>query len=364
MRGQNYDPSIPGRSVRGQAFEINPRVTDGIADVGGLDIGVPILHDEFEINNDTNASEDTDSLDISLEFNYDFGPVTLKSITAYSDFEYEPFADNDFTDAATSGATNMDIASLTAESKSFQQEIHLASNTDSALEWLVGAFYFTDKIEETFSIQRLIPGTALPAPGGGTTNFVFDRRTETDVDSWAVFGQGTFHITDRFSITAGARHTEDDKDYELEELGFLGTLGFNPTLDLDEKFDETTYRIGGEFYINDSTMTYASFSTGFRSGGFNRFLGTPDEQIFDPETIDAYEVGLKLDNLFGGRMRLNIAGFYQEIEDQQVSTVISVAGTGQSGFFNAGETEIYGIELDFLALPTDAWYIAGTFALA
>ncbi|MEQ8693329.1 MAG: TonB-dependent receptor, partial [Pseudomonadales bacterium] len=119
-----------------------------------------------------------------------------------------------------------------------------------------------------------------------------------------------------------------------------------------------------EWFVDDNTMLYASASTGFRSGGFNRFEDDPatpeNEVVFDPETIDAFEIGFKLNGLLDNRLRLNGAVFYQTLEDQQVSTQISVAGTGQSGFFNAGETQISGVELDFMAVPSDAWYIAGT----
>jgi len=367
VRGQNYDFSIPGRSVFGQALQVNPRVLDGIPEtnVNGTptDLGVPPPDDVWTINNDTNASEETENIEVAFELNYDLGPVRLKSLTAYTDFQFEPFADNDFT--ACCPTTNDDIGALTAGSEAFQQEVHLASDMpDSPLEWVVGAFYFRDDVSETFSIQRLLPGTALPAPGGGTTDFVFDRRTETDLRSYAFFGQGTYKVTDNFQFTGGARYTVDKKEYKLREFGFLGTIGFNPDLDIEEEFDEVTWRIGAEYFVGDGAMLYASRSTGFRSGGFNRFLDDPatpqNEVIFDSEIITAYELGWKFDNLFDGRLRLNGAVFYQEIEDQQVSTVISVAGTGQSGFDNAGATEIYGVELDWLAAPTDAWYVAGT----
>ena len=368
VRGQSFDPSIPGRTIYGQAIDVNPRVRDGIPDItiAGVptDIGVPPPADPWTLSNDTDASEDSEAVDVSFELNYDFGAVSFRSLTAYSDFEYAPFADNDFTSCCAS--TNKDIGSLTAESESFQQEIHLTSNTDGQLEWVLGFFYYNDQVREIFSIERLLPGTALPAPGGGTTNLIFDRRTATDLDSYAVFGQASWKFSEQFQITGGVRWTKDEKEYELREFGFLGVLGFNPSLDIKEDFDEVTWRAGAEFFISESTMAYAFASTGFRSGGFNRFLDDPatpeNEVVFDPETIDAYEAGLKMDGLMNGRLRLNVAGFYQEIKDQQVGTVVSVAGTGQSGFFNAGLTEIYGIEVDFLAYPVDAWYVAGTFA--
>ena len=363
--GQSYNPATRSRRVDGQAIFINPRVRDGIADIGGQDIGVPVSADVFRINNDTQATEKTDSLDISLEVNYDFNGFGLKSISGWSKFENQPLADNDFT-AVSARTKNRDVSGLTAELHSFQQEIQLVSNDpDARLEWLLGAFYFYEDLSEAFSVKRLT-GQTFPAPRGGRTTFVFDRRTQTLLSSYAVFGQLSWRFTDQFQVTGGARHTMDDKDYTLFELGFLGTRGFNPDLNLERRFNKTTWRIGGEYFINDATLAYASYSTGFRSGGFNRIKDNPDtvinETVFEPETISAWEAGLKMDGLFNDRFRLNLAAFFQEISDQQISTVLSVAGTGQAGFFNAGETEIYGFEADFLANPTDPWYLAGTLA--
>ncbi len=365
VRGQSYNAVTGSRRVDGAAVFINPRVRDGIADIGGRDIGVPVSANVFRINNDTRANEKTDSLDVSLEFNYDFDSFSLKSLSGWSKFENLPLADNDFT-SVTARTRNRDVAGLKAELESFQQEIQLVSNDPAArIDWLLGAFYFYEDLSERYTVERLT-GATFPAPRGGRTTFVFDRRTRTLLNSAAAFGQITYKLTDQFQLTGGARHTIDHKDYQLFELGWLGTRGFNPDLNLEKRFNNTTWRIGGEYFINDATMAYASYSTGFRSGGFNRISDNPataaNESAFDPETIGAYEVGLKMDGLFNNRLRLNLAGFFQEISDQQVSTVLSVAGTAQAGFFNAGKTEIYGIEADFLANPTDPWYVAGTFA--
>lgn len=366
VRGQSYNPATRSRRVDGQAIFINPRVRDGIADIGGRDIGAPVSADVFRINNDTQASEKTDSLDISLEVNYDFDGFGLKSISGWSKFDNKPLADNDFT-AVSARTRNRDVAGLTAELESFQQEVQLVSNDPAGrVDWLLGAFYFYEDLSERYTVERLT-GQTFPAPRGGRTTFVFDRRTRQLLNSFAAFGQLSWKFTDRFQLTGGARHTMDHKDYQLYELGWLGGRGFNPSLNLEKRFNNTTWRVGGEYFINESTMAYASYSTGFRSGGFNRIKDNPataiNETVFDPETISAWEVGLKMDGLFNDRLRLNLAAFFQEISDQQVSTVLSVAGTAQSGFFNAGKTEIYGLEADFLANPTDPWYVAGTLAL-
>lgn len=366
--GQTYDPSIPGRSVFGESVFINPRISDGIPDitVGGVptDVGVPVETDPFTISTNFPVSEDLESLDMSLEMNWDLGAMTFRSLTGYADFESVPVGDNDYS-AFTEIQNRADI--LTGDAQTLQQEFQLISDGTGAFNWVVGLFYLQDEVFEIFSIQQFdqnnVPAAVFPAPGGGTTSFVFDRRTTTDIDSLAVYGQGTLNFTDTLSGTLGVRWSEDEKDYRLREFGFLGVLGFNPDIDLSETFDDVTWRVGLEFRPNDATMWYGSVSTGFRSGGFNRFLddpATPDnETVFDSEEITAYEIGTK-NTLLDGRMRLNLAAFKQDIEDQQVATVISVAGTGQSGFFNAGETDVSGLEAELQFQATDSLYVFGT----
>ncbi|MEO0997294.1 MAG: TonB-dependent receptor [Pseudomonadota bacterium] len=369
--GQSFDPSIPGRSVFGQPFFVNPRLNDGIPDVDIMgtptDIGVATDPDPFVARTDFPVSETLDSLDTSLEITYEFGAVEFRSLTGYADYSHQPFSDNDYSDLT---AVLNRVDSLTAEAETLQQEFQLLSNGDGNWNWVVGVFFMQDEVFETFSIQQFdtsnVPAAVFPSPAGGTTSFVFDRRTNTDIDSQALYGQASYRFTDQFQATVGGRWSRDDKDYRLREFGFLGVLGFNPDLDLSEEFDDFTWRVGAEYFMSDTTMFYGSVSTGFRSGGFNRFLDDPatpgNETIFDSEEITAFEIGTK-NRLLDGNMRLNLAAFVQEIDDQQVGTVLSVAGTGQSGFFNAGKTEITGLEAEMQWQINEPWYLFGTATL-
>lgn len=369
--GQSYDVTIPGRSIYGDAIFVNPRLLDGIPDIdiGGTptDIGVAVDPDPWTQRTNWPVNETLDSLDTSLEITYDFGSISFRSLTGYADFSQQPFGDNDYSDLVN--VLNR-VDSLTAEAETFQQEFQLLSNGDGSFDWVLGAFFMQDEVFEIFSIQQFdpsnVPAPVFPAPGGGTTSFVFDRHTNTDIESVAVYGQGSYRLNDKWQITVGGRWLRDDKDYRLREFGFLGVLGFNPDLDRSKEFDDFTWRIGAEYFPNDSSMIYGSVSTGFRSGGFNRFLDDPatpaDETIFEPEEIIAYEIGSK-NTLLDGRMRLNLAAFYQELDNQQVATVLSVAGTGQSGFFNAGKTEISGLEAELQVQVSEPWYLFGTLTL-
>ncbi|RMF07626.1 MAG: TonB-dependent receptor [Alphaproteobacteria bacterium] len=363
--GQMFDVSQGQRSVFGEPVFINPRVRDGIADfVNGVnvgDIGVPVNLDPYVVDTNFKNTERTKSIDADLEITVDLDGMELKSITAYSDFSSLPTNDNDFT--SLSDILNRSSL-LSQDAETFTQEIQLSSNDDGPLQWVVGAFYLNDKTFEIFSIddENGIQGP-FPNRDGDLTTFVFNRQTDVDTESWAVFGQATYNLTEDFSITAGGRYTEDKKDFKLREFGWLGFLGFNPDIDSSETFDKFTWRLGAEYQVDDDSLLYASVATGFRSGGFNRFVdaGTTDANTFDSETIRTYEVGSK-NSLLDGRMRLNLAAYYSKLKNQQVATVISVGGTGQSGFDNAGKSEIYGAELELQAQVTENWFAQGTMA--
>lgn len=364
--GQMYDTNLGGRSVFGDPVFINPRVNDGIADtVGGAsvgDIGVPIDLDPYVVQTDfTDYREETEATDVDFEINFDLGGMTLKSITAYSDFSSLPFNDNDFTDLTSIRNRS---GHRSAEAETLTQEFQLASAGEGPLEWVLGAFYMQDETFEEFHIFDENGGVGpFPNRDGDLTGFVFRRLSNVDTDSWAVFGQATYNLTEQLSVTGGLRYTSDTKDFKLRELGWLGALGFNPDLDTEKSFEKLTWRLGAEYDINDDNLLYAAVSTGFRSGGFNRFAdaGAVDADTFDSEELTAYEIGSK-STFAGGRANLNLAAYFSQLENQQVSTVVSVAGTGQAGFSNAGESEFYGFEAELQAQPTDEWFVLGTLA--
>lgn len=366
--GQMFDTGLGGRSVFGDPIFINPRVSDGIPDiVNGInvgDIGVPVDPNPWRVQTDfQDYREKTEAFDADLELNIDLGSVTLKSITAYSEFDSFPFNDNDFTDLTSIRNRS---GHRSAEAETFSQEIQLASADDSRLEWVLGAYYLHDETGESFQINDL-NGIVGPVPNrqGEQTTFVFSRRAGVDLDSYAVFGQATYNLTDQLSFTGGIRYTSDTKDFSLREFGWLGTFGFNPDLDTEASFEKITWRAGLEYDVADDVMLYGSVSTGFRSGGFNPFAdsGAVDADVFDSENVRAIEAGAKT-TFADGRARLNVAAYHMNLTDQQVSTVVSVAGTGQAGFANAGESEYYGIEAELQAQPTDDWFMLGTFAYA
>ena len=370
---------------------------------------------------------DTQNQEFSLNIEHEFANgMTLNSITGVSQYEFEDGIDADFLPVRFIGRSD------NQEYNQFYQEIRLASDQDGAFSWVAGANFIDSKqeidrmvsVDGTFgqpAITALITGglpTILaysPAQlAGAAASFGLPpgflpvgvegltmwsqvgrlSRWEQETESWAVFFQGTFEITDNLTLTAGVRYTEEDKSADAQTwlnstAQGLGTKTPDPIAGLatgdfgnflqqslqgalfdsyahhfieDRSTDQTIPAVSLNWTVTDDHMLYASYSEGFKSGGFNAvddqnpvFVPAPTAECpdqvcrtqpgtgfeYDDETAWSFEVGGK-HTFLDGRMRVNWAYYNSEYEDQQVSTFVGL------GFVvtNAASTEIQGFELD------------------
>ncbi len=260
---------------------------------------------------------------------------SLKSLTAYRENFFDARVDSD--------GSEIDILhSLFVEDQSqFSQEFNVVRKTDRS-SLLLGAFYMDEDIDmiETRGVEVVPAGIALrPRPLVNTT-------------SWAVFAQGTWEVTDTWSLTVGGRYTDEEKDFD-QRLGLflLGTdtqladLGFPPETG---NYSDFTPKLGLEFRPSDDVLLYASVTEGFKSGGFS--FTAPAPGGYKPENVLAYEIGVKSD-LVEDRLRLNASAFYYDYEDLQVLAFI-VPGTVD--VTNAASATISGAELEAVASVTAA----------
>ncbi len=182
------------------------------------------------------------------------------------------------------------------------------------------------------------------------------QYTKMTTDSWAVFFEGDYAVTEALTLTLGGRYTEDEK--ESKQTGAQGNnvdaqTGQYP----EEDWDEFTPRVGARYEISDDMMVFATYSKGYRSGGFlGRVAGAESaREPYDPETVDNYELGIKsewMDN----RLRVNANLFYMEYDDKQEELQLAEPNeaTGQKTIVtNASSATIYGAELDVQAYITD-----------
>ena len=221
--------------------------------------------------------------------------------------------------------------------------------------------------------------------GSATNNF------EQDADSWSVFFEGTYNISDTFRITAGLRYSEDDKEMSKNaKVGYIDPTAPTATLapaqlsavysqalklakdhayDRERSEDHVTGHVNLQWDMSDATMVYLEVGNGYKAGGFDEDNGmgreletvdgvTDDLADFEDETVETIEIGAKI-NLADGRGRLNIAAFSSTYEDVQVSTF-----DGTAGFVvgNAAESEVQGIEADVLYRATEEITLNGAFA--
>ena len=261
-------------------------------------------------------------------------------------------------------------------------ELRFSSSSSDRLKWVVGGFYFDDDLH-----TRISPDQGV----------VFSRDDTTVLtESWSVFGEATYSLTDRLRVTAGGRYTSDDKEISGSTLGGIASppvtyaavcpaaLGSILTVGAvrnpadtntfpatctspvagQETFDEFTWKLGAEYDIAERSLVYATVATGFKGGGFYSSLNTAPEGSFPnnayrPETLRAYTLGSK-NRFLDNSLQVNLETFYWDYQDKQIPH----AGLVQPGnninlvVDNAASARIYGAEIESL------WRLSGHNELA
>jgi iron complex outermembrane receptor protein len=289
----------------------------------------------------------------SATLTYDLPWASLKSLTSWQSVNQTGSVNEDGEDLAlaVSQSPNFyhDIEYFFHKSLSLTQEVDLSSlpENDSNFDWIVGAFYLRVKEKvgyDQYSITRedpfianLLNSPAIPDFFGANyiPNLYFQSSSLLTRESWSIYGQGTYHITDSVRFTGGARYTHDANSATVSDY-------FEPASFHESSANAITGRAEIDWDVTPENMMYASFSTGFKPGGGNIAsspLTTPFQ--FKPETITAYEVGSK-NSFMDNKIRLNVAGFYYDYNDLQFEA--EDLATYQGGVDNVPSAEVYGVE--------------------
>lgn len=217
-------------------------------------------------------------------------------------------------------------------------------------------YVLTQDTKHFFNVLWLIGALGpLPIPPGDQVELT-DHRT----DSEALFFQADYNFSDRWTLTFGGRYTTEEKAMTKatgwENYGGLDTAIVLDTRDLNphDEWSKFTPKLGLRYQIDPDSMTYLTYSSGFRSGGYNgRAATTVSATVpYDPETVDSLEWGYKSE-FFDRLLRFNAAVFFSEYSDKQ-EELIAVLPAGQETIVkNAAEVDISGVELELLALPTE-----------
>jgi iron complex outermembrane recepter protein len=311
-----------------------------------------VTDDPFETFAGARNDDNYDVWGTTLTLDWDLGDnLTVKSITAYRDTESQTAYDLDSTPYPLLEQW------IDVEQEQFSQEFQLAGvAVDGRFDWIVGAFYF---YEDTSESQFVPFFDNVVAVGGGNFELSgvgafeafglgsFNTELKQESRSYALFGQGTYEVSEKLGVTAGIRYSYEEKELFSEISGFAGFA--QPGINVDDNWDSVTPHFDLQYHVTDDVLTYISVSRGFRSGGFNgRALGPAAPTSFDPEKIWAYELGIKSEWL-GNRLRLNTSGFYYDYTDFQGTTLAE--GDLSVIVGNIADVDVYGFEVELAARP-------------
>ncbi len=324
----------------------------------------------FKTGETSLSQNDIDSYGISANLNYEFKEgLASKLILAYRNLDAK-FA-RQVDGSAFSIFENRDVYLQ----DQFSADFRLNKKSDK-LDLVAGLFYFNEKVDNQLNFTGVLQGVAWPAFVGG----------EVDNSNYAVYGEGTYKITDQFSLTAGLRYTNETKkampDAFTDPTASIENRPDGPAAERDpvtnpgrlldkiwqeNSFDKVTWRFNAAYKISNSVNVYASVATGFKSGGFewrvtnssfyddpsNDFDGDGDGDLpqFRPETVTSYEIGSKFD-LRNTDFRFNFAAFYTSYNDMQIAA--NPPGSIATFQTNAGDSEIKGIEAEVIWVPVSS----------
>lgn len=331
--------NVHGRSLEGTSavFRANILTTGSNSLNGNYD------RDRVFFDSTFNNPQEYDSWGTSLTSNIYFDSLTFTSITGFE--AADGFSLGDIDGGNVNGPGFIPFPSETQdgidELDQFTQEFRLASDTNSATTWQVGAYWFSSD----FSITTLGPNGGFPPP---TT--VRHRN-----DLWSVFGQASHQVNDRLQLSGGLRYTSDEKDLEVP-------VSVIPQADVSVSDEQVSWDVSAMYDLDNDVSVFARVARGFRGPTIQArdvaFFGSPS--VADSETVLSWEAGIKSEPL-GGRARVNATAFYYTVEDLQLSAVGGAGNLVQ--LVNAAEGVGYGLELDAEYLVSDNLLVTAGFSL-
>ncbi|MDZ4371266.1 MAG: TonB-dependent receptor [Phenylobacterium sp.] len=260
-----------------------------------------------------------------------FRLVSVSGIVRSSNFSYSDF---DVTDLAFFETT------ASKRHKLMSQEIRIESDTEGPLQWVTGGYVGRTKWD---SDQIFFLATQT-----------YEASAQTEKTAGA-FAQFDYSLTDQLTVTAGGRYSWQEKDFLRRLQRPIALFAATPGLTATEDWSRFTYHLSTNYQINSDAMVYASYSTGFKSGGFNSRAATlATIGPFEPEKAKAFEVGLKSD-WWDNRLRVNVAAFWNKYSDLQISTFRPAAsGSGEEQVVaNNANQRARGIEFEVTVLPIE-----------
>jgi len=331
--------------------------------------GVPFPENGFEdqvVAVDGETSYNQELFGTSLRMSWQLGGYELTSISSYRDIEQLSVADIDFT-----GLDLLTFPRVLRENQQISQELRLISPSDQDFTYLVGAYYFEKDVSERSGLvinpqlAGLLGGNILPATS--------PSMNDINNTNYAVFGEGTLDLTDRFSVTGGLRYNFDDKEI-MASASRLRADGseLSPTQTIPEEFQqrdggELTGKIVGQYDWSENWNSYLSYTRGYKAFGINDdanlLRNIPGASFFfDSESVNNYEFGTKgFDPTTN--TTISVVVFRTEYDDFQSLSSFTDSNNDLRFFLqNAASLTSDGVELDFTSRPVDNWTFTGSVA--
>ncbi|HVN45577.1 MAG TPA: TonB-dependent receptor [Steroidobacteraceae bacterium] len=322
----------------------------------------------------------------NLTFTYSPGNYTFKSITAY-----RRLLVNDASDSDSSPLAQANEVGEETDQWQVSQELQLSSSSfEHHLDWITGLFAMREHADnwiiqgQQFAEMTIYPpGFPIPPPFPGGPPLILpfpfatpsacfnasqpplfncgllngtngESTTDYRVDTLAAYGNATWHITPRWSLSAGLRFNSDYKHFVYTNASSRPPLGF----DLHNTWNATPGRVGMEFQATPDALLYASWSYGFKSGTFNNGTDPAYPVTVKPETAYAYELGAKT-AWFDHHLIANLAGFYTDYRDMQLQVQTNFAKQYRA-WTNVGDADIYGFEFELMAKPSNVLHFVAS----
>ena len=260
---------------------------------------------------------ETKSQGVSAQLTGDLGGFTVQSTTAFRRLDDDLSSHIGF---PYRQETDQEQAS---------QEVTLASNLAGPFNFVAGAYWF----KEDLNLD---------------TSFVFPFRVTSDTESFALFGQGEFEVSD-FTLTGGLRWTTEDRDFA--GINFVSNL----TGAAEQETDKVSYQAKVDYDLNEDVLVYASYATGFKGAGFSPDCFSPTACFLpvEEEEVATLEFGLR-SQIWDNRLQFNATYFDNSYDDLQIAATVPGLGFTR---FNVEETSIDGFEFDMIFAPTERFQL-------
>lgn len=307
------------------------------------------------------------------------------------------------------GPVSLFDANRQDERETTQFEVRVASDLSGSFNWVGG--FFSQQDDTVFTVAQVLGFVDMTLDSAALFGdpLFFNNNPQVlsnaqEAESWALYADGTWELNDQWTVGAGIRYTNEQKKWTGRNQVFVQALdgGFDPSFTWrelgeplaaadfnrfptgvvrdEEEWDEPTWRFTTSYQATDDIYTYATYSRGFKSGGYNDQTGTGGNPIeplqarpVNPETADSYEIGMRsewMDN----RLRLNLTAFYVTYDDSQQQLLAEIEadrdGDGvnestfqETRFFNAAQINVSGLELESTWIASENFTIQGSLGL-